>query len=624
MNEALVKADWPKWKAVPNQKFYVRWKEGDPLLPKQVQVVFERKVFHKLSEGDWVKKDQLVALVDPTVQVNDVSSKVAKMETAESDWLAAIKTKEEAIRRAQASELLWSKGKGFISEDTYRADLLNRDRYIEEEKGKDAARKVANEDLAASLSILKQHHIEASISGVVKVIYKHHGESVKNLDPIMQIQNPEKLRVEGLADWQDAQNLATGMRVMIEPTRPTPPVAILSGHQQEVTCVAVSPTLKNGKKLILSGSEDGEVRFWDSDLTAKEPQVARLDHHTGVLAVVCTGPKSARHLALTGDRNGVGRIIDLDRLLPAPAAASGRRRSEVQAMPVKLSDRHHGPITCVAFSPDGAYCATGGEDRAIRLWNTSDGKLIHTLVAAHKAAVTSVQFAQEKGKVLQLVSAGGDNTLHVWNLEKVDAPTPTPVLTHRSGDVAHLGVSSDGKYVLFDHGSEIRVLSLADRQIEGVIQSSSAATNFTTMALFAPDGNTVLTNSASEGRLQLWRTPGRLAVDGQDRAAELRQFVRVEGGTATCAAFDPDEKQPAFVVTGSRDNSVMVWPMPKTTEILAKPRETTLTLVERSLDNGSRQVRSLGGDRQPRLEEADRSDAGRHGHDGHSAGGAGR
>jgi WD40 repeat protein len=591
LNQALVKADWPKWKAVPNQKFYVRWKEGDPLLPKQVQVVFERRVFHKLSEGDWVKKDQLVALVDPTVQVNDVSSKVAKMETAESDWLAAIKTKEEAIRRAQASELLWSKGKGFISEDNYRADLLNRDRYIEEEKGKDAARKVANEDLAASLSILKQHHIEASISGNIKVIYKHPGESVKNLDPIMQIQNPEKLRVEGLADWQDAQILATGMRVVIEPTRPTPPVAILSGHQQEVTCVAVSPTLKNGKKLILSGSEDGEVRFWDSDLTAKEPQVARLDHHTGVLAVVCTGPKSARHLALTGDRNGVGRIIDLDRLLPAPAAAIGATAKEVQAMPVKLSETHKGPITCAAFSPDGAYCATGGEDRAIRLWNTADGKLIQTLFAAHKAAVTSVQFAQEKGKVLQLVSAGGDNTLHVWNLEKVDAPTPTPTLTHRSGDVTHLGVSSDGKYVLFDHGSEVRVLSLADRQIEGVIQSSSAATNFTTMALFSPDGNSVLTNSASEGRLQLWRTPGRLALDGQDRAAELRQFVRVGGGTATCAAFDPDEKQPAFVVTGSRDNSVMVWPMPKTTEILAKPRETTLTLVERSLDNGSRQVR---------------------------------
>jgi WD40 repeat protein len=592
LNQARTKADWDKWKASAGQKIYVRWKEGDPLEPKRVAVAFERKIFHKINEGDWVKKDQLVALVDPTVQVNDVSSKVAKMETAESEWQSAIATREEAIRRANASTILHNKGAGYISEDNYQADLLNRDRYIEEAKGKDAARNVANEDLAAALTLLKQHHVQASISGNVKVIYKHPGESVKNLDPIMQIQNPEKLRVEGLADWQDAQILAKGMPVIIEPTRPTPPVAVLSGHQQEVTCVAVSPTLKNGKKLVLSGSEDGDVRFWDC--TPNAPQigrlVARLDHHTGVLAVACTGLKSARHLALTGDRDGVGRLIELDRLLPAPAAGIGAAALQVQSIPLKLSERHKGPITCAAFSPDGAYCATGGEDRTIRLWATSDGKLIHTLFAAHKAAVTSVQFAQEKGKVLQLVSAGGDNTLHVWNLEKVDAPTPTPVLPHRSGDVAHLGVSSDGKYVLFDHGSEIRVISLADRQIEGVIQSSSAATNFTTMALFAPDGNTVLTNSASDGRLQLWRTPNLQAEDGQDRAAELRQFVGTSGA-ATCAAFDPDEKQPAFVVTGSRDNSVMVWPMPKTDEILAKPRETALTLVERSLDNGSRQVR---------------------------------
>jgi WD40 repeat protein len=589
LNQARVKEAWPQWKAVPNQKFYVRWQEGDPLIPKKHDVVvFERKVFHKINEGDWVKKDQLVALVDPTVQVNDVASKVQKMENAESEFQSAIATREEAIRRAKASTILHDKGAGFISEDNYQADLLNRDRYIEEAKGKESAKGVANEDLAASLTLLKQHHIQAAISGTVQVIYKHPGESVKNLDPIMQIQNPEKLRVEGLADWQDAQILAKGMPAVIEPTRPYGPARVLSGHQQEVTCVAVSRPGKDGKKLILSGSEDGEVRFWD--WTAKEqPQVARLYHGTGVVAVACTGPKAARNLALTGDRDGVGRLIDLDRLLPAPVAGIGPAAKQVQTLPLKLSGSHKGSITCAAFSPDGAYCATGGEDRAIRLWKTDDGKLVHTLFAAHKAAVTSVQFAQEKGKVLQLVSAGGDNTLHVWNLEKVDAPTPTPVLPRRSGDVAQLGVSSDGKYVLFDHGSEIRVLSLTDRQIEGVIQSSSAATNFTTMALFAPDGNTVLTNTASEGRLQLWRTPGRLAADGQGRAVELRQFVG-GGGATTCAAFDPDENQPAFVVTGSRDNSVMVWQMPKTDEITAKPRETKLTLVGHSLDNGARQV----------------------------------
>ena len=163
-------------------------------------MAFEQKIFRKLSEGEWVKKGQLLALVDPTVQVNDVSSKVAKMVTAEADYRAAIKTKEEAIRRAASAEFLCQKGKGYISEDDYQAALLNRDRYIEEEKAKDAARQVASEELSAALTVLKLHEIRASIPGIIKVIYNHHGEAVKNLDPIMQIQNPLKLRVEGLAD----------------------------------------------------------------------------------------------------------------------------------------------------------------------------------------------------------------------------------------------------------------------------------------------------------------------------------------------------------------------------------------------------------------------------------------
>ena len=203
LNQALVKADWAKWKTVPNQKFYVRWKEGDPLLPKQVQVVFERKVFHKLSVGASVKKDQLVALVDPTIQVNDVSSKVAKMENAESEFQSAVATREEAIRRAKASTILHDKGLGFISEDIYQADLLNRDRYIKEAKGKDSARGVANEDLAASLAILKMYEIRSNDDGVIKEILKRRGEAIRAFEPVV--------RLEVESDVRDARQEATAV-----------------------------------------------------------------------------------------------------------------------------------------------------------------------------------------------------------------------------------------------------------------------------------------------------------------------------------------------------------------------------------------------------------------------------
>ncbi len=142
-------------------------------------------------------------------------------------------------------------------------------------------------------------------------------------------------------------------------------------------------------------------------------------------------------------------------------------------------------------------------------------------------------------------------------------------MPYRSGDVAKPGVSDDGKHLLFDHGNELRVLSLETRALEGVIQAPGSSVNFTTMALFArrrhhPDQlglgwpAPAMADAGSAGR----RRPGpRL---------ELRQFVSNNNSTATCGAFDTDDK-PAFVVTGSRDGYVYVWEMPKAEEVQQKP-----------------------------------------------------
>jgi hypothetical protein len=103
----------------------------------------------------------------------------------------------------------------------------------------------------------------------------------------------------------------------------------------------------------------------------------------------------------------------------------------------------------------------------------------------------------------------------------------------------------------------------------------------------------VLTNNASEGLIQLWRAPQRQASDAEivpGRAAELRQYVW-DSGAAACAAFAPDAP---FAVTGTRDNAVLVWALPPRDangELIEKPAQAKLTLVEESLDSSARQVR---------------------------------
>jgi WD40 repeat protein len=272
-----------------------------------------------------------------------------------------------------------------------------------------------------------------------------------------------------------------------------------------------------------------------------------------------------------------------------------RIKDEAKKAVQELPEHHGGAVNCIAFTSDGSLCATGGDDYAIRLWQTNDRKLLHAVTSAHRAAVTSLQFTPSG----QLVSAGRDGQLKVWDVSNPQSPKVTLALPARSGDVPVLGVSPDGRTTLFDHGPELRMVSLANRQIEGAVRNPSGALSFSTMALFSPDGKTILTNNAAEGRVQLWRTPARpddaTAADGLPRevkahAAELRQFVW-NNGAATCGAFAPDG---SFAVTGTHDNQVLVWAMPPKGddgELLERPRAARLTYVDESLDTSARQVR---------------------------------
>jgi len=406
------------------------------------------------------------------------------------------------------------------------------------------------------------------------------------------------------------------MQVTVEPTTPAAPARILSGHLQPVTCVAVSKAGpgKPAEELdytIVSASEDRTVIGWDSR-TGR--QLRRLPQDSVVRAVACTGEGAVNNLLVIGGTDGSVRFLDLNHLNETMATYFAKRAEAVkkqeemdkakddkdkfdslkkerdgllhemddlqkQMQPREADRRHQGAVLCAAFSTDGTVCATSGDDRTIDLWDAATGKLKGSIRAAHRAAVTSLQFTPSN----QLVSAGRDNDLNVWNVEADGRTTKAgDSFDRRGGEVLQLGVSPDGKQVLFDQGKELLVLSLARRKAEGVLQNYGVSGSFTHMALFAPNGKTILTASAAEGRLQLWRTPTK---DG--RAGELRQFMWNPNALNTCGAFAPNS---AFVVTGTQDHKVLVWKMPSEAEINDKVTGT-VSRVDRSLNAGStRQV----------------------------------
>ena len=541
-----------------SNKKYRLWKGGeDQLTPGKLALDYKETTFYKLEVGDEVQKNQMVALVNPVLALDDLGIRAAKLEASEADRRASEKTRDEAHKRFQQQSLLRQKGAG--SDEEYRSAELFWRRYIDEESGKAALVVQSQRELNAAVTTLKMHEIRSSIPGVIKTIYRNRGEAIKNLEPLLQVQNRDRLRVEGLVEVQDARTIGRDTKVIVEPSQPEQPKLVLRGHLQEVTSIGVCH--QDGVSTIISGSEDSSIRAWNPG-TSEQLWALTLKHPVKSLA--CYSGKSSHVVAGLSD----GSLVFFS---PATIREKDAIKSSVSG--------HRGTVHSVAISPDGEYAVSACEDHSLCVWKIASAELLQKFTDAHRSGITSVAFAGAG----QIVSAGKDNSIRVWAFDagKID-PSMLLSFDKRSGDVSHLGVSPDGKSILFDQGKEIRVLSLADKHLLGIIHcNAGGSSSFTNFAIYSPDGKTVLTNGGSDGKVQLWRTPINNA-----RPAELRQYIWT-GGSSSCCAFCPDG---SFAVTGTQDHQVLVWALPNKREV----EETligNIALNENFLDSNSRQVR---------------------------------
>jgi hypothetical protein len=542
---------------------------SNDLMAQMVPALKKRRL-RLLKVDDEVHEGQLLALVDPALTLAEFDAKRVAVEAAKADYLASVKTRDEALERYKTQQKLYSKGA--CSYEDLRGAELTWYKYLQEAVSKQSAIGKAEAEMRQALTTLKLHQIFARRSGVISKIDKQSGEAVKNLETVLQIQHLDRVEIKGEIGPQHVNRLKKGDEVVVEPFQQAAPTQVLSGHEHEIRGVAVS----RYHDIVSAG--DQTVRVWKYDTKAAkqhpEDPVQHQDdpvilpHPAEVRAVACTPKESKANLCLSGAADGVGRLWDLD---------------NTNNQPLELKERHRGPINCVAFSPDGAWCATGGTDRDVCVWNTATGDLLLRLPSAHLGEVLSLQFLKSRGKT-RLVTAGNDQ-VRLWTLTAtgngVEQEGTAEKYDRRGSEVTALGVTPDrGGQGIIDYGKELRIVSMPGGRYKGSLANPSGAMNFTTMALFSPDGDAILTASGSEeGRLQLWRAPTE-----KSRAYEMRQLVWNDRDQATCGAFDPDNK---FLVTGSRGGNVVVWAMP-TQEELKDELKAKLTLVDQTFNEGSR------------------------------------
>jgi WD40 repeat protein len=178
--------------------------------------------------------------------------------------------------------------------------------------------------------------------------------------------------------------------------------ALYLGHRGPVGAVTFAP---DGKHLA-TGSADGTARLWS---VSSGSEVRGFDGHSRAVLAIAFSPNGS-HLATASADHSV-RLWE---------AWSRRLRFELQG--------HSGDVTALAFSPvDGRRLATASTDHTARLWDLETGKELFRFEgrslgalappsAGHSGPVTGVAFSPDGQR---LVTASADHTAIVWPMPEL-------------------------------------------------------------------------------------------------------------------------------------------------------------------------------------------------------------
>ncbi len=193
---------------------------------------------------------------------------------------------------------------------------------------------------------------------------------------------------------------------------------------------------------------------------------------------------------------------------------------------------HTGIITSVVFSNDGAYIASSGRDRAIKLWDAHSGEELHTFDAGtSELDINGIIFSPDSQWLITPLTA--------WNVETYD----TALTLNRSG--LHVAVSPDGRLLAINGAHQpVKIWDTASGEVISTIAGSGEDNTFS--LTFSPDG-TLLAGSCSYGFVKIWD------VESGELVIELDYG---DGSDVHDLAFTPDGSR---LLTGGTAHSMRLW-----------------------------------------------------------------
>jgi eukaryotic-like serine/threonine-protein kinase len=282
-------------------------------------------------------------------------------------------------------------------------------------------------------------------------------------------------------------------------------------HPAPVMAVAFS----SDGKAVLTGSEDGIARLWD---TATGRPLGPQFRHGKNISGVAFGPNG--QTVVTAGLDGLVLQWDLH---------SGKRIGE----PI----RHNGVIGALALSPNGKRLATTSFDEA-QVWDIATGKPIGPLLK-HDNHVTAVAFSPDGRTVL---TGSLDKTARLW-----DAATGKPMsppLQHADSVMA-VAVSPDGTRIATGCGRNAKSAQLWDFATGKAVGPALLHRDRVSAVAFSPDSKTLLTGGFDK-TARLW-----------DAASGRRLGVVLQHkGDVRAVAFCSDG---VTFVTAGADKTARLW-----------------------------------------------------------------
>lgn len=230
-------------------------------------------------------------------------------------------------------------------------------------------------------------------------------------------------------------------------------------------------------------------------------------------------------------------------------ALMGAGASKIEAGPKCTLGEHTDRVLCLSWFPDGQTLMSGGGDRAIRFWNTSDHTLLHTLenLEAEVYALACHPDGQS------FVSGSGDKTLQLWER---DGTAARLIFEGHTGSIRSLAYSPDGQTVASAASDKtVRIWNAHDGSL---LHTLSGHTGSVGGVAYSPDGQTVASQVIMDSTVWLWRVAdGSLLTTLREKVRHKGYFSLLEAGySGASVAYSPDGQT---IASASLDYSVRLW-----------------------------------------------------------------